>query len=134
MCIRDGCEHCGSTRLRARVVGANRTAEELGRAFPGVPVQVSGRAEVLGSVPSTPRLVIATPGAEPTTEEGYAAGVLLDAWSLLDRPELDAAEDTLRRWIGAAALVRPRAQGGVVVVGGVPDLSLIHISEPTQPY
>ena len=123
------CEHCGSTRLRARVVGANRTAEELGRAFPGVPVQVSGRAEVLGSVPSTPRIVIATPGAEPTTEEGYAAGVLLDAWSLLDRPELDAAEDTLRRWIGAAALVRPRAQGGVVVVGGVPDHVILPVVE-----
>ncbi|MET9659180.1 primosome assembly protein PriA, partial [Streptomyces sp. NPDC006510] len=37
------CVACGSNRLRARVVGARRTAEELGRAFPAVPVRTSGR-------------------------------------------------------------------------------------------
>src|SRR5699024_1202730 len=37
------CTECGQTELRAARVGSNRTAEELGRAFPGVPVQVSGR-------------------------------------------------------------------------------------------
>ena len=37
------CHRCGGRRLRAAVVGAGRTAEELGRAFPGVPVRTSGR-------------------------------------------------------------------------------------------
>lgn len=120
------CPNCGSTRLRARAVGADRTAEELGRAFPGIPVQVSGRAEVLSSVPASPRLVIATPGAEPFAPGGYAAAVLLDAWSLLERPELGAAEDALRRWMTAAALVRRRGEGGLVVVGGVPH----HVTLP----
>ena len=41
------CPGCGGRRLRAAVVGARRTAEELGRAFPGVPVRTSGRDEVL---------------------------------------------------------------------------------------
>ena len=36
------CPQCGGRRLRAAVVGARRTAEELGRAFPGVPVRTSG--------------------------------------------------------------------------------------------
>ena len=110
------CAECGATRLRAQVVGARRTAEELGRAFPLVPVRTSGRGEVLDTVPDVPALVVSTPGAEPVAEGGYAAALLLDGWALLGRQDLRAGEDTLRLWLNAAALVRPREQGGAVVV------------------
>ena len=108
------CARCGAGRLRALVTGAARTAEELGRAFPGVPVRTSGGQHVLAAVPAEPALVIATPGAEPVAEEGYAAALLLDGWALLGRPSLRAAEEALRRWLNAAALVRPA--GSVVVL------------------
>jgi len=107
------CPRCSSGQLRALVTGAARTAEELGRAFPGVPVRASGGPQVLAEVPAEPALVIATPGAEPVAERGYAAALLLDGWALLGRPSLRAAEEALRRWLNAAALVRP---GGSVVV------------------
>jgi primosomal protein N' (replication factor Y) (superfamily II helicase) len=107
------CARCGSGQLRALVTGASRTAEELGRAFPGVTVRTSGGQHVLATVPAGPALVIATPGAEPVAPEGYAAALLLDGWALLGRPSLRAAEEALRRWLNAAALVRP---GGSVVV------------------
>jgi primosomal protein N' (replication factor Y) len=110
------CESCGGFRLRASVVGARRTAEELGRAFPRVPVRTSGRDTVLASVGAAPALVIATPGAEPVADEGYAAALLLDGWALLNRPDLRAGEEALRRWTTAAALVRPASEGGTVVV------------------
>jgi primosomal protein N' (replication factor Y) (superfamily II helicase) len=108
------CSRCGSGRLRALVTGAARTAEELGRAFPGVPVRVSGGQHVLAEVPAESALVIATPGAEPVAAGGYAAALLLDGWALLGRPSLRAAEEALRRWLNAAALVRPA--GSVVVL------------------
>jgi primosomal protein N' (replication factor Y) len=108
------CSRCGSDRLRALVTGATRTAEELGRAFPEVPVRTSGGSHVLAEVPAEPALVIATPGAEPVAADGYAAALLLDGWALLGRPSLRAAEETLRRWLNAAALVRPA--GSVVVL------------------
>ncbi|CAL9388213.1 putative primosomal protein N' [Streptomyces sp. enrichment culture] len=109
------CEECGSFRLRAQVVGARRTAEELGRAFPAVPVRTSGRDHVLDEVPDRPALVVSTPGAEPVAAgAGYAAALLLDGWAMLTRPDLRAGEDALRRWIAAASLVR--ADGQVVVV------------------
>ncbi|WP_020672685.1 primosomal protein N' [Amycolatopsis nigrescens] len=111
------CAACGSARLRAIVVGAKRTAEELGRAFPGVPVRTSGAAEVLASVPAKPALVVCTPGAEPVAADGYGAALLLDGWALLGRQDLRAAEETVRRWMAAAALVRPASAGGRVVVG-----------------
>ncbi|RBY76761.1 primosome assembly protein PriA [Geodermatophilus sp. TF02-6] len=111
------CPHCSGTTLRASVVGAARTAEELGRAFPGAAVRVSGRGSgVLPSVPGTPALVVATPGAEPIAEGGYGAALLLDSWALLGRADLRAGEETLRRWMNAATLVRPASAGGQVVV------------------
>ena len=69
------CPACASRRLRAGVVGAGRTAEELGRAFPGATVRTSGgSAPVLDRVPARPDLVVATPGAEPPAEGGLRGG------------------------------------------------------------
>jgi primosomal protein N' (replication factor Y) len=122
------CRSCGHTGLRALITGAGRTAEELGRAFPAVPVRTSGRSEVITEVTSAPAVVVATPGAEPRAVGGYAAAVLLDGWALLGRPSLRAAEEALRRWMNAAALVRPAADGGAVVVvadSGIPAVQAL---------
>ncbi|WP_444544549.1 primosomal protein N' [Rugosimonospora africana] len=111
------CPVCGGRRLRAAVVGARRTAEELGRAFPDVPVWTSGRDGVLAGVPDEPGLAVSTPGAEPVPAgPGYGAVLLLDTWALLTRADLRAGEEALRRWLAAAALARPGAAGGRVVV------------------
>ena len=110
------CPACGGQRLRASVTGSRRTAEELGRAFPGSTVRTSGRDDVLDTVPDEPAVVVATPGAEPVAEGGYGAVLLLDTWALLTRSDLRAAEETLRRWLNAAALARPGPAGGTVVV------------------
>lgn len=115
------CPACRADGLRAVRVGSSRTAEELGRAFTGVPVRQSGaRAAdgVLASVPDRPALVVATPGAEPRAAAGYAAAVLLDAAVVSSRDTLDVGEEALRTWMRAAALVRPAVEGGVVVLVG----------------
>jgi len=110
------CPRCGSETVRAVVVGAGRTAEELGRAFSATPVITSGGDAVVPEVAGRPALVVATVGAEPRARGGYGAALLLDGWALLGRQDLRAAEDALRRWLAAAALVRARGDGGVVVV------------------
>ena len=123
------CGSCGGRTVRSSVVGARRTAEELGRAFPGVPVHTSGAGDVLTSVSGRPSLVIATPGAEPAAENGYAATLLLDAWASMDRPTLDASEEALRRWLGAAGLTRGAAEGGLVVLCGAPTHTTLPLVE-----
>lgn len=110
------CRRCGSGEVRAVVVGARRTAEELGRAFPGFPVITSAGDAVRREIDTGPALVVATPGAEPQSPDGYGAALLLDSWALLGRQDLRAAEDTLRRWMSAAAMVQSGAAGGVVAV------------------
>jgi primosomal protein N' (replication factor Y) len=110
------CPECEDRTLRAITVGARRTAEELGRSFPGVPVRTSGRDEILRTVDAAPALVVATPGAEPVADGGYGAVLLLDATALLSRPDLRSAEEALRRWTAAAALAKPAPDGGKVVI------------------
>ncbi len=110
------CVHCNGVRLRRGATGALRTAEELGRAFPGKPVITSSGDRVLATVPDSKALVVATVGAEPVAAGGYAAALLLDGDSLLRRENLRAGEDAVRRWFNAAALVRPAAEGGLVVI------------------
>ena len=110
------CARCGSDAVRAVVVGARRTAEELGRAFAGTPVITSAGEAIVPEVAARPALVVATPGAEPRASGGYGAALLLDTWALLGRQDLRAAEDALWRWMSVAALVRARGDGGVVTV------------------
>jgi primosomal protein N' (replication factor Y) len=101
------------------VYGLARTAFELARAFPEVPVKRSAaQPGVMGGHDGSPELVLATPGAEPATKGGYAAGVLLDGGAWAARPQLDATVDALRIWMGAAVLVRPRAPVILVGAGG----------------
>lgn len=116
------CPHCSGNRLRAMVTGSARTAEELGRAFPGVLTRTSSGDTVLAEIPAGPAVVIATPGAEPVVPGGYGAALLLDGWALLSRPDLRAAEETMRRWANAVALV---AADGSVVVGADESLSVV---------
>ena len=102
-------------------VGSARTGEELGRAFPSTPVVVSGAREshgVVRTVDASPRLVVATPGAEPVAEGGYRAVLLLDGAALSSRPELGASGEALRRWTNAAVLAVP---GAAVMLLGDPD-------------
>lgn len=123
------CRECDGERLRTAVVGSGRTAEELGRAFPGVAVATSGGDCVLATVGPEPGLVIATPGAEPVAAGGYSAVLLLDGWAMLGRPGLRTSEETLRRWLNAAALARPAPHGRVVVIAdaGLPVVqALLH--------
>ncbi|SDL30556.1 replication restart DNA helicase PriA [Arthrobacter sp. ov407] len=110
------CGTCNGVRLRRGATGALRTAEELGRAFPGKPVVTSSGDQIKATVPETSALVVATVGAEPVATGGYAAALLLDGDSLLRRENLRAGEDAVRRWFNAAALVRPAHDGGLVVI------------------
>ncbi|GAA2520844.1 primosomal protein N' [Rarobacter incanus] len=117
------CAECGDTHLRSVRIGSQRTADELGRAFPHTAVRVSGLASstgVIDAVSARPELVVATPGAEPRAAGGYAAAALLDADAMAAGAHLDTEVRAFARWIRAASLVRSADEGGIVsiVAGG----------------
>jgi len=108
------CARCKGSQVRATTIGSVRTAEELGRAFPGIPVRSSSSDHIVRSIDSRPSIVVATPGAAPLVEGGYSAAVFLDGNMMLSRPDLRAGEDTYSKWMEFASLVR--ADGEIVVV------------------
>ncbi|WP_407317789.1 primosomal protein N' [Isoptericola halotolerans] len=130
------CGECGHDRVRAVRVGSERTAEELGRAFPGVPVRVSASSApggVLDRVEAGPALVVATPGAEPVAEDGYTAALLLDAAVATAGTGLATATEAAHRWLAAAGLVRPAPRGQVLLVGDAapaPTSALVRFDAP----
>jgi len=112
------CSNCEGIKLRLVGAGAGRTAEELGRAFPGVRVIVADGERPILEVSDEPALVIATRGAEPIAAGGYRAVLLLDGESMVARESLRVGEDCLRWWSNAAALAARRAPIVLVGVGG----------------
>jgi len=112
------CRECGGRTLRNPVVGVQRTAEELGRAFPGTTVVQTSAEKPVPAVGERPAIVLATYGIAPDAAGGYAAGVLLDVDLMLARADLRVGEESLRRCLAAVAKVRPAAEGGTVLVVG----------------
>ena len=112
------CPNCHGAKLRTTGVGATRTAEELGRAFPGTRVLLSDGERPIVEVDSRPALVIATRGAEPLAAGGYRAVILLDGERMVARENLRVGEDCLRWWSDAAALGADGAPVLLVGVGG----------------
>jgi len=98
------CSHCSGRETAWSGVGSLRTADELGRAFPGVPVVVADGEHRALEVPRRPSLVIATRGAEPIVAGGYEAVLIVDGDKELQRPGLRTSENCLRWWGHAASL------------------------------
>jgi len=112
------CTNCGGTRLRPSGAGATRTAEDLGRAFPGVRIVIADGERTVREVGPEPAIVIATRGAEPIAAGGYRAVLLLDGDRMVGRAGLRVGEDVLRWWAAAAALAADDASVLLVGVGG----------------
>lgn len=112
------CPECSSTLVRMASSGSERTADELGRAFPGTRIIVADGEHPVTAVDDRPALVVATRGAEPIAAGGYRAVVLLDGDRMLMAEDLRIGESCLRWWSNAAALAAPGAPVHLVGVTG----------------
>jgi primosomal protein N' (replication factor Y) len=119
------CPNCQSTRLRPAGAGASRTAEELGKAFPGVRIIVADGERSIQAIDAKPAIVVATRGAEPIAAGGYRAVLLLDGDRMVARESLRVGEDCLRWWSDAAALAADDAPVVLVGVGGALASALV---------
>lgn len=124
------CAYCSGRTFAPLAAGAERIGRELSRTLPGTEVAVlEGYAQ---PVPDPPAVLVMTRGSAQIEPPGPVRAVVLpDVDGQLRRPDLDAAEDTLRLMMRLAAWVargRPaevgdgrRAEGTVVVQTRLPD-------------
>lgn len=125
------CLHCEGTTLRPASAGSERTADELGRAFPNTRVVVADGEHPVGRVDARPALVVATRGAEPVADGGYRAVLLLDGARMLLADDLRIGEHCLRWWSNAAALAAPGAPVHLVGVTGPVARALATWTQPS---
>lgn len=121
------CPHCHHTTLSAVRVGSHRTAEEIGKAFPGVGIILSGAQSPDGisrSVSTRSRIVVATPGSEPWADAGFAGALVLDSRFLLGNGA-DAETTFLRHATRVVSRVVPASSGGHVMFAGGIDPRLL---------
>jgi primosomal protein N' (replication factor Y) len=127
------CRFCNNKDFRISVIGQTKTVEELGKSFPGVQIITSGGKTIIREFEGKNSIVVATPGAEPRTSEGYSAAVLLDAYLLLGVPSLAASEEALRKWIHVMTLVKPEQLGGKVFITSESNNRVVQALVKRQP-
>ncbi len=128
--LRWACPECESVQVRLASSGSERTADELGRAFPGVRIIIADGTHPVHEVDDVPALVVATRGAEPLARAGYRMVLLLDGDRMLQAPDLRIGESCLRWWSNAAALA---AEGAAVHLVGVTGPVARALATWTQP-
>lgn len=124
------CPQCAGTSLRMASSGSERTADELGRAFPHTRVILADGDHPVARVDARPALVVATRGAEPQADGGYRTIILLDGDRMLLAEQLRIGESCLRWWSNAAALAAPGAPVHLVGVAGPVARALATWTQP----
>jgi primosomal protein N' (replication factor Y) len=104
------CSYCARDKQYLAGRGIERAADEISRAFPGFPVVISAGDVIKESVESKPALVLATPGAQPVAEGGYAAVVVLDAIRFFSHTDINGQERARELVFETASLVSSDGQ------------------------
>lgn len=107
------CQHCGGKQFRAIISGVDRTAEDIGKAFPNVVVKTITNENRNDTRASSNLILLATPGTEPALD--YSAVVVLDSYLFLARPEGNAQIRFLRHLFNLRSMLKER--GEIIVVG-----------------
>ena len=115
----DTCPHCGAREFRYVGAGTERLSEQLRKSFPGARV---GRMDpdVIGDIDQHPGdvdiYVTTWIGTKPELRPSVRLVGVLDADSLLRRPDFRAAENTYQALAAMAAWVGPAGKGGRLVI------------------
>ena len=102
------CTWCQRKRQYLAGRGIERAAEEISRAFPGAPLVLSFGDVIKSEIASKSIIVLATPGAAPKVEGGYAAVVMLEGLKFFSHPDLRSQERARELFFETAAMTNPK--------------------------
>lgn len=98
------CRWCQSCEIYLASRGIDRFTEEIGRSFPNIPIINSSGDHIVDAAPSTPSLIVATPGGQPRSPNGYSAVALLEGLRFFGHSELRSTESSREIFFQSAAL------------------------------
>jgi primosomal protein N' (replication factor Y) len=107
------CSFCNRDKQYLAGRGIERAAEEISRAFPKFPVIISAGDVIKDRIEHKPALVLATSGAQPEVEDGYAAVVILDGVRFFSHTDLRTQERARELFLETSSLI---SQDGTVLL------------------
>ena len=127
----DKCKWCGSDSTILLGRGADRHAEEIGRAFPGYPVFYSSAQKPIEELDGASALVISTTGMVPRTKNGYSAVILLEGDSFFSYADLRAQERARESFFEAASHISINGEIVTVIDSTHPITSALTLWNPS---
>jgi len=119
------CLFCNRDKQYLAGRGIERAAEEISRAFPKFPVVISAGDVIKDRIDSKSALVLATPGAQPQVEGGYAAVVILDGMRFFAHTDLRTQERARELFFETSSLISPNGSVLLVIDDSHPIVSAI---------
>ena len=119
------CSFCNRDKQYLAGRGIDRAAEEISRAFPNFPVVISAGDVIKDRIEHKPALVLATSGAQPQVEGGYAAVVMLDGIRFFSHTDLRTQERARELFFETSSLVSPSGTVLLVIDDTHPIVSAI---------
>ena len=119
------CTFCSRDKQYLAGRGIERAAEEISRAFPNIPVAFSAGDVIKERIEAKPALVLATPGAQPQVEGGYAAVVILEGLRFFAHTDLRAQERARELFLETSSLISPEGSVLLVIDDSHPIVSAI---------
>jgi len=107
------CFFCNRDKQYLAGRGIERAAEEISRAFPKFPVIISAGDVIKDRIEHKPAFVLATSGAQPQVEGGYAAVVILDGMRFFSHTDLRTQERARELFLETSSLI---SQDGTVLL------------------
>jgi primosomal protein N' (replication factor Y) len=119
------CSFCNRDKQYLAGRGIERAAEEISRAFPNFPVVISAGDVIKDRIDPKPSLVLATAGAQPQVEGGYAAVVILDGMRFFAHTDLRTQERARELFLETASFISPKGFVLLVIDDSHPIVSAI---------
>jgi primosomal protein N' (replication factor Y) len=119
------CSFCNRDKQYLAGRGIERAAEEISRAFPKFPVVISAGEVIKDRIEPKPALVLATSGAQPQVQGGYAAVVILDGMRFFAHTDLRTQERARELFFETSSLISPKGAVLLVIDDSHPVISAI---------
>jgi primosomal protein N' (replication factor Y) len=119
------CSFCNRDKQYLAGRGIERAAEEISRAFPKFPVVISAGDVIKDRIDHYPALVLATSGAQPQVEGGYAAVVILDGMRFFAHTDIRTQERARELFFETSSLISTTGVVLLVIEDSHPIVSAI---------
>lgn len=114
------CHWCKGETFHITGRGSARVLEEIGKAFPSVPIRESTGENLLTELGDFQGIVVATSGAAPISSQGYAGVFILEGERFLAGIDMRSTERSTESFFATCALAEESGEIGLTLPGENP--------------